>query len=63
MKFKHIETRLGIVNIRERLNNVEGQEVVSIEILADDNTEILLPEKKELTNKVKGCNIRIIKQS
>jgi hypothetical protein len=31
----HIETDLGIINIRPHLHNMEGQAVVSVEILTD----------------------------
>jgi len=36
-KLLHIETEGGIINIRVGLQNTEGQEVTSIEILADES--------------------------
>ena len=40
MKFKHIEVRGCIVNIREELFNLEGKEVTSIEILLDQGWDL-----------------------
>jgi hypothetical protein len=31
----HIETMLGIINIRANLHDMEGREVISVEILTD----------------------------
>lgn len=36
----HIETELGIINIRPGLRNTNGQEVCSIEILPDEGVEM-----------------------
>jgi hypothetical protein len=39
-KILHIETPLGIINITTGLSDNEGNEVVSIELLADDGVAL-----------------------
>jgi len=40
MKLKHIEVRGCIVNIREGLFNLEGEEVTSVEIIPDEDWKL-----------------------
>jgi len=51
----HVETPLGIVNIRPSLRDLEGKPVDSIEIIPDEGVTIDPPE-------VKG-NIRLVKEA
>ncbi len=53
----HIETELGIINIRLGLTNAEGQKVESIEVLADQYADQPL---SRVEGKNKAGYLRII---
>ena len=59
----HVETNLGIINIRPNLKNIEGEPVNSIEIIPDEhvlvalarsNIRLILKEDKSITVSIEG---------